>query len=75
VAVCGGSGGELWREALAAGAQLFLTGEIGYHQGLEAAEAGLTVAAYGHRESELPFVNHLASLLREAFPQLEVREL
>ena len=74
VAVCGGSGGTLWREALAAGAQLYLTGEIDYHDGLEAAEAGLTVAALGHRETERPFVRHVASLLRDRFPELEVIE-
>lgn len=74
VAVCGGSGGSLWREALTAGAQLFLTGEIGYHDGLEAGEAGLTVVALGHRETEHPFVGHVAALLREEFPDLEVTE-
>jgi len=74
VAVCGGSGGSLWQDALRAGAQLYLTGEIGYHDGLEAGEAGLTVAALGHRETEAPFVGHVASLLRERFPELEVIE-
>lgn len=74
VAVCGGSGGSLWRDALTAGAQLYLTGEIGYHDGLEAGEAGLTVAALGHRKTEAPFVGHVASLLRERFPELEVIE-
>ena len=72
VAICGGSGGSLWREALAAGVQLFLTGEIGYHDGLEAGEAGLAVAALGHRETEYPFVAHVAALLEEKFPGLEV---
>ena len=72
VAICGGSGGSLWREALAAGAELYLTGEIGYHEGLEAGEAGLAVAALGHRETEYPFVAHVAALLAEEFPGLEV---
>lgn len=74
VAVCGGSGGDLWEKAWTAGAELYITGEIGYHQGQQAAEVGLTVAAFGHRETESPFVKHLASLLAERFPPLEVVE-
>ncbi|MBC7093395.1 Nif3-like dinuclear metal center hexameric protein [Candidatus Bipolaricaulota bacterium] len=72
VAICGGDGGDLWQDAFTAGAELYLTGEIGYHQGLEAAESGLAVAALGHRETERPFVGHVAGLLREQFPSLEV---
>ncbi len=72
VAVCGGSGGALWQDALASGAQLFLTGEVGYHEGLAAAEAGLTVAALGHRETEAVFVDHVAELIERRFPELEV---
>ncbi len=71
-AVCGGAGGGLWAEALAGGCELFLTGEIGYHEGLAAAEAGLTVAALGHRETEAVFVDHVAELIGRRFPELEV---
>ncbi len=72
VAVCGGAGGKLWREALAKGGELFLTGELGYHEALAATEAGLTVAVLGHRETELVFVKHVAELLRNRFPGIEV---
>ncbi len=72
VAVCGGSGGGLWREALAAGAELMLTGEASYHEGMEAAESGLAVVCLGHRASEMPFVGHIRELLREVFPGLVV---
>jgi len=74
VAVCGGSGGNLWEEALAAGATLFLTGEVGYHAGLAAGESGLTLVAFGHEETERPFVPHVAKLIRERFPELTVEE-
>lgn len=74
VAVCGGSGGDLVPAALHAGAELFLTGEMGYHRVQEAVEAGLTVALFGHAETERPFVPHIAGLLRERFPELEVIE-
>ncbi|MGC9530604.1 MAG: Nif3-like dinuclear metal center hexameric protein [Candidatus Bipolaricaulaceae bacterium] len=72
VAVCGGSGGGLWQEALDAGAQLLITGEIGYHLGQQAAEHGLAVAALGHAETERPFVAHLVDLLSRQLPGLEV---
>lgn len=74
VAVCGGSGGDLWESALRSGADIYLTGELGYHQGLAAAEAGLTAVTFGHRETERPFVAHVAGLLRERFPDLQVEE-
>jgi len=72
VAVCGGSGKGVWRAALDAGAELLLTGEMGYHAGCEAGESGLTVACFGHRESEMPFVDHVGSLLRKQFGGLRV---
>lgn len=74
VALCGGSGGSLVGEALGAGAELYLTGELGYHDGLAASEAGAVAVAFGHRETERPFVGHVASLLRERFPTLKVEE-
>ncbi len=74
VALCGGSGGSLVGDALGAGAELYLTGELGYHNGLAASEAGMTALAFGHRETEAPFVGHVASLLRERFPTLGVEE-
>lgn len=74
VALCGGSGGTLWPDALAVGAELYITGEIDYHDGIAAAESGLAVVALGHRESERPFVGHVANILRQGFPGLEVME-
>ncbi len=72
VAVCGGSGGDLIPQAVASGAELYLTGEAGYHRLQEAEELGLTVALFGHAPTERPFVAHMAGLLREKFPELEV---
>jgi dinuclear metal center YbgI/SA1388 family protein len=64
-AVCGGSGGGLAAAALHAGAQVFVSGDIGYHQAQEAAAAGLAVIDAGHYHTERPVVPHLASLLAE----------
>ncbi len=65
VAVCGGSGGGLAAAALEAGAQVFVSGDIGYHQAQEAAAAGLAVIDAGHYHTERPVVPHLASLLAQ----------
>ncbi|MGQ9700549.1 MAG: Nif3-like dinuclear metal center hexameric protein [Candidatus Bipolaricaulaceae bacterium] len=72
VAVCGGSGGDLIPQVIASGVELYLTGEAGYHRLKEAEEMGLTVALFGHAETEKPFVAHIAELIRENFPDLEV---
>lgn len=74
VAVCGGSGGDLVPQAISPKAELYITGEANYHRLKEAEEAGLTVALFGHAETERPFVWHVAELLRRAFPELEVVE-
>ncbi|MCS7240238.1 MAG: Nif3-like dinuclear metal center hexameric protein [Candidatus Bipolaricaulota bacterium] len=74
VAVCGGSGGDLVPQAIASGAELYITGEASYHRLKEAEEAGLTVALFGHAETEKPFVSHIAGLLRAECPKVEVME-
>jgi len=74
VAVCGGSGGDLVPQVIASRAELYITGEANYHRLKEVEEVGLTVALFGHAETERPFVWHLAGILREAFPELEVVE-
>jgi dinuclear metal center YbgI/SA1388 family protein len=65
VAVCGGSGAKLAREALAAGAQVLITGDVGYHESQEAAAAGLAFIDAGHYHTEWPVLPYLASLLAE----------
>jgi putative NIF3 family GTP cyclohydrolase 1 type 2 len=52
VAVCAGSGAELLGDALAAGAELFVTGELRHHDALRAVEAGMTVMCTLHSTSE-----------------------
>ncbi len=51
VAICGGSGAFLMEEAIHAGAQAFVTGDIKYHQFLDATGRILLVDA-GHYETE-----------------------
>ncbi len=74
IAVCGGSGAKLAREAIAAGAQVLITGDVGYHESQEAAAAGLAFIDAGHYHTEWPVLPYLASLLagRAAEEGLEV---
>jgi dinuclear metal center YbgI/SA1388 family protein len=64
VATFGGSGGSALREALAQGASVLLTGEVRYHEALEALSSGLAVIEAGHDVTEWPLVPVLAEALR-----------
>lgn len=48
VAVCAGSGASLLKIAVAAGAQLYITGDMKYHDAREAEGAGIQVLDVGH---------------------------
>jgi dinuclear metal center YbgI/SA1388 family protein len=48
VAVVGGSGGSLVAKAVESGADVFVTGDVTYHQALEAVRRGLTIIDGGH---------------------------
>jgi dinuclear metal center YbgI/SA1388 family protein len=66
VAVAGGSYGEGYEAALAAGADAFLTGEIKHHEILDAAAQGLVVYDGGHHATEQPAMPALEARLRAA---------
>lgn len=51
VAVCGGAGSFLLKDAIAAGADFFITGDIKYHQFFDA-DQRIVLADIGHYESE-----------------------
>lgn len=51
VALCGGSGSSLLKQAIASGADIFVTGDFKYHQYFES-ENKIIVADIGHFESE-----------------------
>jgi len=72
VALCTGAGGDLWEDALHAGADLFLTGEVKHHQALLARQHGLAVIDAGHFATERPAVALLAEYLNRHFPELPV---
>ena len=65
VAVLGGSGGSFVRDAAAAGAQAYVTGDLDYHDALLAESLGLTAIDAGHAATELPALEPLARRLSE----------
>ncbi len=72
IAFCGGSGSFLIPAAKAKGAELFLTGDISYHQFFDH-EHRLVIADIGHYETE-QFVKELIfNLLIEKFPNFAAR--
>ncbi len=68
VAVCGGAGGKLIGDAVRQGCQLYLTGDVGHHQALEAKARGLVVVDAGHAATEAPAIPVLARRLRALCP-------
>ena len=72
VAVCGGAGGACLEDAIQAGCDVYVTGELGYHEAIEADERGLAVVAAGHGDSERIVIPKLAAALQEQLEGVEV---
>lgn len=65
-AVLGGAGGDFAPQALAAGADVYITGEIAHHKAWDAYQNGLAVLEAGHAATELPAIEMLADGLQKA---------
>lgn len=71
VALCGGAGDFLLDDALAVGADAFLTGEMHYHV-FFGHEQEIQIGVLGHYQSEKFTVDLMDRLLTELFPELPV---
>ena len=69
VALCSGSGAEFIGKAAYAGADMYVTGDVRYHDGQRALEAGICMLDAGHFATEMPMVNVLAKYLSEQSQQ------
>jgi dinuclear metal center YbgI/SA1388 family protein len=67
VAVCGGAGSFLLRQAIGSGADAFVTGDYKYHQFFDA-EGRIMIADIGHYESEQFTIEIFSEILKEKFP-------
>lgn len=72
IAVLGGEGADDIGAAKAAGAELYLSGRLGYHRMLDAPEDGMCMIEAGHYATEAPVLGLLADLVREADATIEV---
>jgi len=71
VAVCGGSGGSLIQQAMKAGASVYITGDISYHNFF--CEDGFMIVDIGHYESEIDVLELLMSVILKKIPNFAVR--
>ena len=72
VAVCGGAGSFLLKEAIAAGADAFITADFKYHEFFDA-ENKLIICDIGHYETEQFTSNLLIDNIQEKFPNFAIR--
>ena len=63
VAVVGGDGKDFVKEAIAAGADTYVSGRIGYNIMEEASEMGINLIEAGHYYTEFPITAHFSELI------------
>jgi len=71
IAVCGGAGIFLLPNAIAAGAQVYVTSDIKYHEYFDA-DKRILLADIGHYESEQFTIELLTDFLQQKFPNFAV---
>jgi len=71
IAVCGGAGSSLLTQAIAAGADFFVSGDFKYHQFFDA-ENKIVIADIGHFESEQFTKELFYELLTKNFPKFAI---
>ncbi len=69
VAMCTGSGGALIAEAATTGADCYITGDVKYHQALDAEAIGLSVLDVGHFATEITCISILEKALTPTLGQ------
>jgi len=71
VAICDGSGSCLLRDAVSAGADVFITGDFKYHQFFDAEEK-IVITDIGHYESEQFTSGIFETILKKKFPTFAI---
>ena len=72
LAVSPGSGKSAVAPAIAKGADVLVTGDIGHHDGMDAVEQGLAVIDAGHYGTEYIFIDDMKHFLEDKLPVLDV---
>ena len=68
VAVLGGGGGDFMLDALAAGADAYVTGDAAHHHLVDAPERGISLIVAGHYHTEYLVLEQLTAMLSELVP-------
>ena len=72
-AVSGGSGRSVVPDALRAGAEALITGDIDYHTAIDAAAQGLAILDAGHYGTESVFIPYMVKKLGKLLPDCQVK--
>lgn len=67
---CTGAGTDFIDDAIEHGCQLFITGDVKYHQGQDAISKGIAILDVGHYGSEKLFGNAMESMLKDRKDEL-----
>lgn len=70
--LCPGSGKSMIGEVLQQKCDVYITGDIGHHDGLDAMEQNLSVIDAGHYGLEHIFIRQMEQYVNEHFPEVEV---
>ncbi len=73
VAVCGGAGSFLLKDAISTGADVFVSADFKYHQFFDG-EGKIVIADIGHFESEQFTIDLLSDFLKQKFPTFAIRQ-
>ncbi len=71
-AVMPGSGGSYIQDALRAGADVMITGDIGHHEGIDAVAQGMAVIDAGHYGIEKLFISYMEEFMKRELPGLQI---
>lgn len=71
-AVCTGSGKSMIAEAIKSGAQVYVTGDIDHHTGIDTLEKGICLIDAGHYGTEYIFMEAMKQKLEAEFPELVI---
>ncbi len=71
-AVMPGSGGGYIRDALRAGADVMITGDIDHHEGIDAVAQGMAIIDAGHYGIEKLFISYMEEFFKRELPALTV---
>lgn len=74
VAVLGGSGGDMVQDAVACGADAYVSGEFSHHHFTDAAQNGILLVEAGHFHTENPVLSVLREMILSAGAAAEILE-